>query len=128
MSYEELKALIDLLLKHVDDLSRSEERIMKNMTKVDNQAAIMSITTYKAWKAVLLRIAKKAKEVYDEASAGNRLAASIDSCSLADMVKNVIMASSADDPIYLGLRPVLSYLQALAMALCRPAAQPTIQP
>ncbi len=124
MSYEELNAIIEVLLKHVDDLDRGERRV----SRVDSQAAIMSVTAYKVWKASLLRVIAKAREVYEEASRGSRMAASIDACELSDMVKNLIMVSSPDDPIFLGLRPSLSYLQAVATALCRPITQPTIHP
>ena len=124
MSYEELRALVDVLLRHVESLDRSE----RSVKDASSYAAMMSVVTFKAWKASLLRLANKAREVYEEARGGNRLAASIDACELSDQVRGLIMAASVDDPIFLSLRPTLSYLQAVASVLCRPLPQPTTQP
>ncbi|MGC9209752.1 MAG: hypothetical protein ACP5FT_00545 [Acidilobus sp.] len=123
MAYEELGALIDILLKYVEGLDRSERRI----SNVNSPAALASVTLYKAWKASLLRLASKAKEVYEEANKGNKVAASVDACELFDMVNKVIMASSAEDPVFLELRATLSYLRSTAMAICG-TPQATIQP
>jgi len=123
LAYEELGALVDILLRHVENLDRSERRI----SNISSPAAAASVALYKPWKASLLRLARKAREVYEEASGGNRLAASIDACELFDMVNKVILGSSPEDPVFLELRPTLSYLRSTAMAICS-VPQPTIQP
>ncbi|MGC9071736.1 MAG: hypothetical protein ACP5HK_03450 [Acidilobus sp.] len=123
MTYEELGALIDILLKYVEGLDRSEKRILN----VNTPAAIASVTLYKAWKASLLRLASKARDVYEEANRGNKVAASVDACELFDMVNRVIIGSSPEDPVYLELRATLSYLRSTAMAICG-IPQATIQP
>ncbi len=124
MSYEELKAIIDMLVSHINNLDRSE----KMLKDTESLSAMRSVMLYKSWKASLIKIVAKAKETYDEASRGNRLAASIDGCALADSVSFVLMGSSPDDPIFVELRPLLTYLKDLAIAICNPDLQPTIHP
>ncbi len=124
MTYEELGALIDIILKYVEGLDRSERRV----SNLNTPAAIASVTLYKAWKASLLRLASKAREVYEEATKGSRVAASVDACELFDLVNKVIMGSSPEDPVFLELRATLSYLRSTAMAICSPPPQATIHP
>ncbi|AMD30409.1 MAG: hypothetical protein RXN88_04905 [Acidilobus sp.] len=124
MSYEVLGGIIDVLMSHVESLERSEKRIKD----VESPSAIASVMLYKSWKASLLRIIAKAKETYEEARRGNKLAASIDSCALADLVSRVIISSNPNDPVFMELRPVLTYLKDIALASCTPDLQPTIQP
>ncbi|ADL18711.1 hypothetical protein ASAC_0304 [Acidilobus saccharovorans 345-15] len=124
MSYEVLGGIIDVLISHINSLERSEKRIKDT----ESPSAIASIMLYKSWKASLLKITAKAKETYEEAKRGNKLAASIDSCALADMVNNVLISSNPEDPVFMELRPVLTYLKDIALASCSPDLQPTIQP
>ncbi|MEM4841913.1 MAG: hypothetical protein QW617_01625 [Acidilobaceae archaeon] len=109
---EELKGVLDYLIKHYEKLENLEKRLSK-LAEPDVEAMRLKI-----WKIALGGLISKLKAFIDDLSRSENIAAVMDACKLRDEVSNLLREYSSEEDLIAPVRAALVKVYAEVLELC----------